>query len=299
MTTPLALVARTRTIAATMPVRVWPDLGLVRHGSLAQSRRTIEAGFRRLRLRGAGTDFDALRDYASGDAYRDISWRATARRGKPIVATHTVERSQDVLLALDAGRLMFARVGYQRKFDHALAAALTLAGVAADLGDRVGAIAFAGSVIESIVPRSGRTHVAAMMQRFHAVQPRFEEADYERAFSWIEHRGSKRSLIVVFTDMFDPVAATALLANLGRLAARHAVVAVLLTDDAVRRSLDRPVGTIENAYLAAVASSLDDERRRAILTLGRLGVAVVDVPADAMDLALVNRYIELKSRGAV
>src|ERR1700744_1534270 len=67
--------------------------------------RQIELQKRRLRLRGVGREFESLRDYQKGDELRNISWTATARRGKLVTRQFTVERSQQVWIVLDAGRL--------------------------------------------------------------------------------------------------------------------------------------------------------------------------------------------------
>ena len=68
-----------------------------------------------MRQRGIGSEFESLREYAPGDAFRTIDWKATARRGKVMVAQYDVERSQQIVVAVDAGRLMTARLGDRRK----------------------------------------------------------------------------------------------------------------------------------------------------------------------------------------
>ncbi|HTY84673.1 MAG TPA: DUF58 domain-containing protein, partial [Silvibacterium sp.] len=67
--------------------------------------RQIALEKRRLRLRGLGREFESLREYQPGDELRNIAWPATARRGKPITREFTTERSQQVWIVLDAGRL--------------------------------------------------------------------------------------------------------------------------------------------------------------------------------------------------
>ena len=67
--------------------------------------RQIALQKRRLRLRGLGREFESLREYQSGDEVRNIAWPATARRGKLITREFTTERSQQVWIVLDAGRL--------------------------------------------------------------------------------------------------------------------------------------------------------------------------------------------------
>ncbi len=67
--------------------------------------RQIELEKRKLQLRGVGREFESLRDYQPGDELRKISWTATARRGRLVTRQFTVERSQQVWMMLDAGRL--------------------------------------------------------------------------------------------------------------------------------------------------------------------------------------------------
>jgi uncharacterized protein (DUF58 family) len=51
------------------------------------------------------------------------------------------------------------------------------------------------------------------------------------------------------------------------------------------------------AYRAAVAARLSEERARAVATLRDRGVLVVDVPAAELTVALLDAYVEVKTRG--
>ena len=57
-----------------------------------------------------GREFESLREYRQGDEPRDVCWTAAARRGKLISRVYRVERSQSVIIVVDDGRLMLARV---------------------------------------------------------------------------------------------------------------------------------------------------------------------------------------------
>ena len=212
-------------------MRVFPDLlDLERVGTLAQRRTRLDAGVRRLRVRGAGTEFESLRDYAPGDAFASIDWKATAHRGRLTVAQYEIERSQQVIVVLDAGRLMCAPAGEQRKFDYALTAALSVARIATIAGDAVGLIAVAARPLVDIAPRRGAAHHAALVRAAYGLQPAMEEPDYEAIVARIKSRYAKRSLVIVFTDLFDPVASAAVLASLTHLVPRHLVVCALMSD---------------------------------------------------------------------
>ncbi len=282
---------------APQPIRVYPDLSAVeRYGALHVRNRLIEAGLRRMRLRGAGTELENLRDWAPGDQFRSIEWKATARRGHLMVAEYEVERSQNVMIVLDAGRLMTPRVDDQRKFDYAITAALSVASIAALANDKVGLVAFAGEILRAQAPRSGRS-IASIGAQVHDLEPRFEESDYARAFAYVRSNVRKRSLIVFFTDMVDPVAQSSVLAQIGILAKRHVVICVFMNDRAIDRALETLPKSSSDVYAAAVALELRDERRSAAAILQRLGVQVIDVPARELTTALIDRYLLVKQRG--
>jgi uncharacterized protein (DUF58 family) len=295
--TPIGLVIRRWRVLANTEIRIYPDLSAVeRYGELARRGRLVEAGFRRLRYHGRGGEFDALREWTPDDEFRSINWKASARRAKLMVEQYDVERSQTVMLALDAGRLMTPRLGDQRKFDYAITAALSVASIAALVDDKVGLLAFAGDILEHIPPRAGSAHAAGMTQRVYDLQPRFEEADYSRAFTYLRRRQPKRSLVIFFTDMFDPVASAATLVNLALLTPRHLAVCVLMNDEAVQQALEAEPRDAVAAYAASVAATLQMERQRASAILTQRGILVIDVPAKDLTVSLINAYVDIKSR---
>ncbi len=110
--TPLKLAERWASADLKQSVRVYPNLQESKRHTLYLIRsRQIELERRLKRQPGVGREFESLREYRDGDEPRDICWTATARRGKLITKTYQVERSQSVLIVVDAGRLMLARVG--------------------------------------------------------------------------------------------------------------------------------------------------------------------------------------------
>lgn len=294
----LGLLRRRMRVEAAQTFRVFPDLSAVeRYGALHVRNRLIEAGLRKMRLRGVGTEFESLREWNDGDAFRTIDWKATARRGKLMVAQHEIERSQNVMLVLDCGRLMTPRIDHQRKLDYAVTAALSLAAIAGLASDRVGAVAFAGEILAATAPRSTRSSIARLTELLYDLEPRFEEANYSRAFGYLRSHLKKRSMVVFLTDVIDPLAQVALLAELGSLARRHLLVCVFMNDAAVSAALDREPRDVTLAYEAAVAVGLSEERRTAAAILARTGAVVIDVPARKLSTAVIDEYLRIKQRG--
>jgi uncharacterized protein (DUF58 family) len=287
-------------VAASLPFRVFPDLSAVqRYGALHVRNRFVEAGLRKMRLYGAGTEFESLREFAPGDAFRSIDWKATARRGKLMVVQHEVERSQNVMLVLDCGRLMTPRIGSQRKLDYAVTAALSLASIAALASDRVGVVAFAGRILAASAPRSTRASISRLTNLLYDLEPRFEEANYSLAFGYLRAHLARRSLVVFLTDVIDPLSQVALLSELGSLARRHLVVCVFMNDAAVATALATQPRTVEDAYRRGVALELADERATAAAMLMRTGAIVIDVPAAKLSVALIDEYLRIKQRAMI
>jgi uncharacterized protein (DUF58 family) len=295
---PLGIVELRPRFVAPEPLRIMPDLSaLDASGDVVARTKLLESGLRRLRRRGAGGEFASLREYGPDDEFRAIDWKASARRGRAMVVTYEVERAQQIVIAIDAGRLMSARLGERRKLDCAVAAALAMAAMARLAADRVGAVAFAAHTLARVAPGTGPAHAARLTDLFSDVEPRFEESDYERAVLELDGALRRRSLVVLFTDLFDPIASSTVLGAAKLLARKHLVLVVLMNDAAIERALQREPHDVESAYRAAVAANLSDERARAVASLRDRGMLVVDVAAEHLTLALLDAYVDVKTRG--
>jgi uncharacterized protein (DUF58 family) len=294
-TGPLGLAARQWKVPLAQDVAVYPDLrGL---GRIA-APGAPEAGRARVRGLREGREFASLRPYLPGDDLRSVDWKATARRGAPIVREWQPERNQTVWLLLDCGRHLSARLADGRtKLDHAVDAALALARAAAGRGDRAGAVLFAAEVDRVVPPAGGRGQLGPLAGALSAAEARIEESDWGAAFGEVEARQRRRALVVAFTDLADPETSGLLLARAERLRARHLVLVAAVADSEVAdaaRLWPRDAG---EAYVRAAAERIVVEREGAARRLAAAGVRVESVAARDLAAAVVGRYREVKERG--
>jgi uncharacterized protein (DUF58 family) len=293
----LGLVSRIHRIPATQVVKVYPNLmETAKFTLLARRGRLQQVGIRAARLMGTGREFESLREYQPDDEYRRIDWKATARRGKLISRQYEVERSQNVVLVLDVGRTMLAEIDGIAKMDYAVNAALLLAYVATLSDDKVGLLVFADTVQTWIPPRKGRSQVYHILSALYNARARRTEPDYHSALGYLAARWRKRSLMVVFTDLWDPDSSRHTITELAALQPRHLVACVTLMDTKILRAATTPVEEPLDVYRQAVAIQVLDDRRRATAELQRRGVLVVDSPAEKLSAALVNQYLAVKER---
>jgi uncharacterized protein (DUF58 family) len=293
---PMGLAWRQERVPRTDAVRVVPGvLEVKRYRLLGLRNRLQEAGFRSVRRRGEGGQFESLRSYVRGDDPRSIDWKATARHGAPIVRQYEMERRQNVVIAVDAGRLMTQKVGEYERLDYALTAALLLADVAGVHDDAVGLLVFADQVMHFLPPaRNSLSRLADALGRVHA---RMVEPNYPAAFTYLSQQVRRRSLVVLFTDVIDVNASSALVAQMGRAAHRHLPMAVAIRNPELEAVAALP-GTDEPAvYRRAAAEELLQARAAALAAMQRAGVLIADTrPGDAVP-AVVNRYLDVKRRG--
>ena len=295
---PMGLMWHERSIEAAESVSVFPDLrGASRLLLSDAALDLVNLGLRQLRRDGRGSEFARLRDYAQGDSVREVDWKATARRGKPVTRVMESERSQTLLIGVDAGRSMAARVAGLTKLDHAVNAALFLAFVAIKNGDRVGLVVFADGVKSYLAPNNGRAQYRKIVDALYSARPHLTYVDYLALFKELNVRLLRRSLLAVFTDFIDEDQATTMIDPMRRLARRHVPLCLSVKDTALAALLATPTVDPEVAYQHAVASELLTEREAMKRKIGQGGVQMIDVNPEELSLAAVNKYLEIKARG--
>lgn len=276
---------------------VYPNVKAIRQYQLSARRgMPYRPGLRRSRPPGAATAFAGLRDYLPGDDIRRINWKATARKDQPVTVELEAERGQQVVILLDCGRLMTATAGNLTKLDHAINAALLLGWLAQQQGDRVGLVAFSDRVDHFLTPARGAVQIKRLNDLLYAIRAQAVEPDFGEAFTLVSRRVTRRSLIVVLTDLLDPTASGELVSQALWLGRRHLVLVVAMADPALTAARDAEINSSERAYEWAAAEELLAARRRSFEALRRGGVMSLDVAAEELSPALVERYLELKER---
>jgi uncharacterized protein (DUF58 family) len=263
---------------------------------LLRRNRLWEMGLRATRLVGRGSEFERLRDYSPDDDYRRINWQATARRGKPISVEFETERSQTLIALLDTGRMMRSPVGEVAKLDYAINAVLLLAYVAAQKGDRIGLLAFADKPHTWVAPRSGKAQFHRLLAQLYALESQPVEPDYTAATAYVATKQARRSLVLLFSDLTGALYTQTLAAQLAHLQRRHLVLLVTLRDPTVQAMARQEVEDSSALYGRTVAERLLEERQMTLEQLQRQGVLTLDVSADELSVAVINRYLELKAR---
>lgn len=294
-TGPLGLGAWHHQEGDIVEIAVFPDLpaarrvaAAVRTGRFGEEGRSVRGPI------GLGTEFESIRDYSPDDDFRHLNWRATARAGRPMSNTYRLDQDRDVICMIDHGRLMAAPVGnggsVATRLDHAVDAVAAIAAVADEIGDRVGAVAFAGTVDRMVVPR--RRGGDAVLAAIFDLEPSRTDSDYERAFHTVVN--SKRAMVVILTDLLDEAAATPLARAVPVLARHHALIVGGVRDLALESLVVQPAGDLSEATKTAAAVDLLEGRDRTIAALANTGATVIDAEPRRLAAMCVSAYLRAK-----
>jgi len=294
----LSLVWCETRVGEPQSIKVYPNMRRAREAELkALGSHSLVAAHRKTSWRGEGREFESLRDYVRGDELRHISWTATARRGKLTTRQHQIEREQTILIALDAGRLMTARIEQETKLDAGVHAALALLSAAARAGDNVGLLVFCRKIMSYLPPSRGREHVDAALEALHAIEPEMIEPSYARAFEFVATNSKRRSLVVLLTDLVDEESSKELLTSLRLLRPRHLPLVVTIASRDLRAVVNNAPATVSDLFTQSVAEEILYQREAALRLVESQGGLALDVTAAALAPALLEKYLQIKERG--
>lgn len=297
---PLRLTERILRVPLDRKVAVIPNIRAVRAAAIRHFRRKeFLGGQKSTRLAGDGSSFESLREFLPGHDHRAIHWKASARHVKLLVREFREERDNQIVLAFDTGHVMAEPSEGIPRLDHAINAGLLLAFAALKTGDRVGLFGFDDEVRLFAPPRGGVGAFAGVQRLLAGLSASAGETNFTLGLTDLLGRLSRRSLVVVFTDLMDSVMVELMVANMGRLAGRHLVLCITLRDPELLAQAAAPPDSTEALNRAVVAGDLLRDRDLAVRRLARLGVHCIDAAPGEVSTRLIDHYLLVKRKELV
>jgi len=301
-----------RQAEATAEIRVYPDLFRERK-KLSALFLNRGIGVHAQRQVGKGKEFEQLREYLPGDSMEDIHWKATARRGQPITKVYQLERTQQVYVVIDASRLSTrdsnpAAAGpfsFKQKEDdyfttimERFAAAALVTSLAADRqGDFFGLLIFDDKVRKYVRAKNGRAHFNVCRDVLYTMQAREVSPDYNELFTFIGTHIRRRALLIVLTNLDDPVLAENFSANLDVINRRHVVLVNMLKPAGADPLFSNPeVNSVDDVYRNLAGHILWRHLCETEKQLQRRGVGFYLLENENLCSDLVSQYLAIKRR---
>ena len=213
---------------------------------------TLMAGQYRSVFRGAGIEFEEVREYTPGDDVKSIDWKVSARMGKPFIKRYREEREQVVMLLVDMSGS--GRFGTTQRVKRETAAeiAAILAFNAIRNNDKAGAILFTDQVERYIPPKKGSAHVWRLIREIFTFQPEHTGTDIVEAVNYLARVCRKRTVAFLVSDFLTEDFGQRTTMRIRSAARKHELISVLVTDPGEFRLPDGGIVTFRDLETGAM-----------------------------------------------
>ncbi|HKR63219.1 MAG TPA: hypothetical protein VJZ00_05750, partial [Thermoanaerobaculia bacterium] len=205
-------------------------------------------------------------------------------------------RSQDVLLCLDQGHRMAARVEQITRLDHAVNAAVLISYVCNRMEDKTSILAFDTAVDKGLPAGRGAAHLRAITAYVTQLEAEYRHTDYLALAASLRRRLQHRTLILILTVLPEREERHDLLRAVDMLAPQHLPLFVALTDRDLRAQAELLPTNREELSRVLVARDLHLGRAELTRELRSRGAMVVESTAIDWGVDAVNAYIDVKRR---
>jgi len=245
---------------------------------------------------GKGREFDRMRDYVTDDDFRDIAWKASARHGRLIVQEYRLDRSQEIVVCIDRGHRMAARVEQITRLDHAVNASVLLSYICNRFEDKVGVLSFDTAPDKGLPTSRGAAHLRAITAYTSQLEAEYRDTDYLALAGGLRKRLHHRSLVLIMTVLPEREERHDLLRAVDMLAAQHLPLFITITDRDLRAAAETLPADRGELSRTLVARDLWLGRVELMRELRARGALVVDTTAEEAGVDSVNAYIDVKRR---
>jgi uncharacterized protein (DUF58 family) len=297
VTTPINLAVRRIKFQGACTVPVYPSyIQMRKYELLAVSNRLIDSGIKKIRKIGHSTEFEQIKEYVSGDDYRTINWKATARKNKLMVNHYDEEKSQQVFNVINTGRVMKMPFDGMSLLDYAINTSLVISKVAIQRHDKAGIITFSDKIYNMLQADNRSNQMLKILDLLYKQTTNFLESDYEILCAALLSRISHRSLIILYTNFETLESLNRQLPFLRRLAASHLVVVIFFENTELHSLLQMETKNTEDIYIKTIAEKFAFEKRQIVMELNRYKIHTILTPPAKLSINAINKYLEIKAR---
>ena len=266
---------------------------------LAISHRLTSTGIKKIRRIGHNQEFELIKEYVSGDDYRTVNWKATARKSRLMVNQYQDERSQQVYSLIDKGRVMQMPFEGMSLLDYAINATLVISNIAIKKSDKAGVVTFQDK-IGSLLPAARHNNQMATIQEVLFNQKTaYLETDFSVLHSTIRRTIAQRSLLLLFTNFESIHGLHRQLPYLINLGKAHLLVVIFFENTELRQLTDQTATTLKEVYYKAIAERFSYEKKLIVKELHKHGIQSILTSPEKLTVNTINKYLELKARNLI
>lgn len=295
---PLQLIAKRYRFDKDPMVPTYPSyIQLRKYDLIAFSNNLFQYGVKKIRRIGHTMEFEQIKEYVPGDDIRTLNWKATAKKNSLMVNQFQDEKSQNIYMAIDKGRVMKMPFNGMSLLDYAINATLVLSNVILKKQDKAGMFSFSKKVENRVVAEKRTSQMQKILESLYNVRTDFFESDYSRLYADIKKNINQRSLIILYTNFETMDGLHRQLPYLKGIAKNHLLVVVFFQNTELYQITNKKADTIQDVYDKVIAEKFLFEKKLIVTELKKYGIHSVLTQPENLTLDTINKYLEIKARG--
>ena len=296
----IGFLSRRFRFSADALVPVYPSyIQMRKYELMAISNRLTEAGIKRIRRIGQNMEFELIKEYVSGDDFRTINWKATARKNHLMVNHFQDERSQQVYSLIDKGRVMQMPFNGLSLLDYAINASLVISNIAIKKSDKAGLLTFQDRIGSMVIASKQSKQMANIMEVLYNQKTAYRETDFFALYAHVRRKITQRSLLLLFTNFESIYGLQRQLHYLKSLNNQHLLVVIFFENTEIKSLLTQPAGNLREVYYKAIAEKLSYDKKLIVKELLSHGIQAMLTTPEDLTVNTINKYLELKARGMI
>lgn len=292
----LGLVLRRKILGEKEIVSVYPAFSQLGKYALIAQTSTNDYGSKRMRKIGQSMEFEQIKEYVSGDDVRTINWKATARKGSLMINNYTDEKSQQVYIIIDKGRLMKMPFNGLSLLDYSINAALALSNICLQKQDKIGLVTFNEKIGSILAADRKPIQREKILQLLYKENTSFLESDFEMLYTQVRNKIKQRSLLILFTNFESTSGLKRQINYLRSMAKHHLLLVVFFENTELTKLSVAHANNVEDVYIKTIADKLAYEKRMLIKELLQYGIIAIQSSPQSLTVNSINKYLELKSK---
>lgn len=277
---------------------VYPSIVQMKKHELQLQKNLFQfTGIKRLRRLGHSYEFEQIKNYAIGDDFRCINWKATGRRNQLMVNQFGDEKSQQVYSIIDKSRIMQMPFYGMSLLDYAVNTSLVIANTALHKYDKAGYISFSERFGTYIKADNKPTQLKTILESLYKEKDSNLEANYELLFQAVKHFITQRSLLIIYTNFESYYSLERVLPILRKINQMHLLLVVIFKNTEIEEYSFGDAIDLEEVYTRTIGKKFLYEKETIIKEFSKYGIQAILTAPEDLSTNTINKYLEFKAKG--
>ena len=296
----LRMVQRRVKFSQDFEAKAYPSVRLMREFELKVfTHSNLSQGVKKVRRLGNNQEFEQIKPYVQGDDFRKVNWKATSRKGELMVNQYQDERSQSIYSIVDKSRAMKMPFNDMTLLDHSINSTLVISNIALRKDDKVGLLTFSDKLGAHVKAEKLGGQLRKLMENLYRQKTRYNEANFEMLYYGVRQNIKGRSLVFLYTNFETMYAMERALPMLRKIGKLHLLVVIFFENTGLIERAESKALTIEDIYTQTMAQKAVIEKQTISAELEKYGINTILTTPEKLNVDTINKYLELKSRGAI